>query len=366
MIKKIVLTGGPCGGKTTSIQKIVENFTELGYKVIVVPEAATLIINMGIKPFGENALSSFEFQKLILSTVSYLESIAMNAAKSSSTDTLIICDRGALDSKAYIDKKGFKKLLKHFDKKELDYMNEYDLVLHLRTAALGKEEFYTLDNNGARTETKEQARVKDNLTLNSWLGHPKLKIIGNESNFDEKQNRVIYEIYNILNKPYPIQRQFKYLVSHIDIDKLLNIKEIVKLELEQYISIINNTELIYRKTIKNNEKSYKIITKIDTNINNERIIKEKMISENEYYLNMPNDTELIKKVRYCFEYKNQYFRLDIFNNGLKILEIEETNKTKKINIPEFIKIDREVTNDIEYRNSSIYRKNKVKKLKQTN
>lgn len=37
-IKKIVLTGGPCGGKTTSIQKIVEEFEEKNYKVIVVPE----------------------------------------------------------------------------------------------------------------------------------------------------------------------------------------------------------------------------------------------------------------------------------------------------------------------------------------
>ena len=39
-------------------------------------------------------------------------------------------------------------------------MNRYDLVIHLRTAALGKEEFYTLDNNSARTETAEKEKRK--------------------------------------------------------------------------------------------------------------------------------------------------------------------------------------------------------------
>ena len=52
MYKKIVLTGGPCSGKTTSIQKIEEEFTQLGYKVIIVPEAAPILINSGIRPFG--------------------------------------------------------------------------------------------------------------------------------------------------------------------------------------------------------------------------------------------------------------------------------------------------------------------------
>lgn len=46
-IKRIVLTGGPCGGKTTSIEKIVEKFEELNYKVFVVPEAATLLKKYG-------------------------------------------------------------------------------------------------------------------------------------------------------------------------------------------------------------------------------------------------------------------------------------------------------------------------------
>ena len=37
-IKKIVLTGGPCAGKTTALVKIVEYFSGMGYKVFTVPE----------------------------------------------------------------------------------------------------------------------------------------------------------------------------------------------------------------------------------------------------------------------------------------------------------------------------------------
>jgi len=38
---RILLTGGPCAGKTTAIADITQDLTQLGYKVLVVPEAAT-------------------------------------------------------------------------------------------------------------------------------------------------------------------------------------------------------------------------------------------------------------------------------------------------------------------------------------
>ena len=362
-IKKIALTGGPCGGKTTSIQKIVEEFSEKGYQVIVVPEAATLLINMGIKPFGENALSSFEFQKLILEMSDKLEKVAYNTALQSTSNTIIVCDRGALDSKAYIDKEGYKALLKFFNVKEADLMKKYDLVIHLRTAALGKEEFYTLENNGAITETIEQAREKDLLTLNAWLGHPKLRIIGNDTDFDGKINNVISEIYAILDKPYPIQRQYKYLVNEVD-SLILSGTSYIKQDIEQYVISYEGKEVILRKTIKDDEVSYTAITKVDTNINNERITTKKMISDKDYYDLIPANEKPIKKERYCFEYQDQYFRLDAFEDGLSILELEETNKTKQVKIPDYIVVGKNITTDKDYRNSSIYNRinNKVKHL----
>ena len=40
---KIALTGGPCAGKTTALAEIKDDLTMLNYKVLLVPEAATLI-----------------------------------------------------------------------------------------------------------------------------------------------------------------------------------------------------------------------------------------------------------------------------------------------------------------------------------
>lgn len=51
--------------KTTSLAAIKENLKEKGYHVIVVPEAATILINSGIKPFGVNKMSMYNFQNML-------------------------------------------------------------------------------------------------------------------------------------------------------------------------------------------------------------------------------------------------------------------------------------------------------------
>ena len=50
-ISKIVLTGGPCAGKTTGMSWIIDNFTKRGYKVLVVAETATELIEGGAYPW---------------------------------------------------------------------------------------------------------------------------------------------------------------------------------------------------------------------------------------------------------------------------------------------------------------------------
>ena len=353
--KKIVLTGGPCAGKTTALTKIEKEFTEKGYQILMVPEAATILINSGIRPFGQYKLRTIDFQRQVIKLQLTLEEMAEEVAKSTNGKTIIICDRGILDDKAYVTKEEWQQLLSEFQTTDLKLMNRYHLIIHLRTAALGKEEFYTLDNNGARTETKEEARVQDKKTLDAWLGHEKLVIVGNETSFEEKQEKVIREIYHILSKPYPIQIQRKYLVESINLDKIES-RKLVKLNIEQYMMKSGSVEYIYRKTEKENDVKYTVITKIDTEINNERITTERQISEEEYLRYYDEERTPIRKTRYCFEYKNQYFRLDIFETGLKMLEIEPTSPNHEIIMPDFIEIEKEVTNDKNYRNGAIYRK----------
>jgi hypothetical protein len=47
-IWKLVLTGGPCGGKTTGQTRLSTFFENLGWKVDRVPEMATILIPGGV------------------------------------------------------------------------------------------------------------------------------------------------------------------------------------------------------------------------------------------------------------------------------------------------------------------------------
>ena len=59
-----------------------------------------------------------------------------------------------------------------------------------------------------------------------------------------------------------------------------------------------------------------------------------------------------------FTYKNQYYKLDVFEEpkGLAILETELTNKSKEVIIPDFLSVTKDITEDVEYRNINLYRK----------
>ncbi len=47
-ITKIVITGGPCAGKTTAMSRLMEDFTEREFRVLCAPEAATILVSCGV------------------------------------------------------------------------------------------------------------------------------------------------------------------------------------------------------------------------------------------------------------------------------------------------------------------------------
>ena len=72
---KVVLTGGPCAGKSTGISKVSKHLRELGYTVYIVEESATKLINQGIKPFGNNKIDMLTFQEMVLNQQMAMEKI---------------------------------------------------------------------------------------------------------------------------------------------------------------------------------------------------------------------------------------------------------------------------------------------------
>ena len=79
---------------------------------------------------------------------------------------------------------------------------------------------------------------------------------------------------------------------------------------------------------------------------------------------MEADTSMhqIRKTRYCLTYKSQYFEIDVypFWKDRAIVEIELLSEKEEIQIPKFLKVIKEVTDDESYKNSALAKKREVK------
>jgi hypothetical protein len=58
---------------------------------------------------------------------------------------------------------------------------------------------YTLDNNGARIETLEEAVVQEACTLRAWEGHSNRVIVGSDQGVDMKIDHALAALSNALN-----------------------------------------------------------------------------------------------------------------------------------------------------------------------
>jgi len=126
----------------------------------------------------------------------------MQIAMASDGESVLLCDRGLLDISAYIPQDLWLALLEERAMDNAQALGSYDAVVHLVTAADGAEEFYTTANNGARTETAEQARHLDALVHKAWSSHKAHFTIDNsgQGGFPEKQQRVIDTIMQVVGR----------------------------------------------------------------------------------------------------------------------------------------------------------------------
>lgn len=356
-ITKIVITGGPCAGKSTAMSWVQNAFTQMGYTVLFVPETATELITGGVAPWtcGTNG----EYQKCQLRLQLDKEKVFEQAANTMDLNkVLIVCDRGALDNKAYMNDLEFAQALEYLKTNEIELRDHYDAVFHLVTAAKGAEEYYTTANNTARTETVEEAAVLDDKLISAWTGHPHFRVIDNTTNFEDKMKRLIAEISSFLGEPEPFEIERKFLIEYPDIKWLDSLTNCQRIEIIQtYLKSDSDEEVrvrqrgfdghyIYFQTIKRKVSEIK------------RVEIERRLSESEYIrllMNVDTTRRQIRKDRYCLTYENQYFEIDVypFWNDKAIAEIELSDENAEIKFPKQIKVIKEVTDDESYKNASL-------------
>lgn len=356
-ITKIVITGGPCAGKSTAMSRIQTAFTQLGYTVLFVSETATELINGGVAPWTCGTNAEYQECQLILQIAK--EKTFERAAKTMPSDKiLIVCDRGTLDNKAYMTDEEFGNAISEVGLSEVEARDSYDAVFHLVTAAKGAAEFYTTENNAARTETPEQAAILDDKLISAWTGHPHFRVIDNSSDFNDKMRRLIAEISTFLGEPEPFETERKFLIEYPDIKWLENNPTCQRIEIIQtYLKSENGDEIRVRQRGYDGNYIYFKTTKRKVS-ELKRVEIERRLTKEEYLnLLMESDTEKrqIRKTRYCLTYENQYFEIDVypFWSDKAVMEIELSDENAKITFPEKIKVIKEVTDDEAYKNASL-------------
>ena len=356
-VTKIVITGGPCAGKTTAMSRIQNVFTEKGYRVLFVPETATELITGGVAPWTLEENTDYQECQMLLQAEK--EKIFEKAAGKVKEDrVLIVCDRGMLDNRAYMKESEFQKVLKKLGANETELRDGYDAVFHLVTAAKGAEEFYTTANNSARTETAEEAAALDDRLIAAWTGHPHFRVIDNSSDFEDKMKRLVAEISAFLGEPEPFEIERKYLIEYPDIRWLESLPNCRKVEIIQtYLKSETGDEVRVRQ--RGADGHYVYYQTVKRRVDDIRRVEiERRLSEREYLtllMNADPERRPVRKDRYCLTHESSYFEIDVypFWNDRAVMEIELGSEDEEIVFPEGIKIIREVTGEEAYKNASI-------------
>lgn len=186
---RIVLTGGPGGGKTTAADLYRR---EIGDSVVVVPESATLLYSGGFPRAGVNGVRRAT-QKAIYHVQRNLE----DAQAANYKSRVLLCDRGTVDGAIYWpdEPPDFFTTLETSLEKELA---RYDAVIFFETAAVGGVSIE--GGNPIRIESNEEAIQLDRKLKALWSQHPRFIFVPHNPSFIKKIYTGLEDLTKIINE----------------------------------------------------------------------------------------------------------------------------------------------------------------------
>jgi len=173
---RIVLTGGPGGGKTTAADLFRR---EIGEKVVIVPETATMLFTGGFPRAGEPKARAAT-QRAIFHAQVALEDIqgALFPGR------VLLCDRGTIDGAAFWPEEATQGFFDILGTSLGEQLTRYDAVLFFESAAVG--DISIEGGNPARTESNEEARHLDMRLRELWSAHPAFHFVPHSASFFAK------------------------------------------------------------------------------------------------------------------------------------------------------------------------------------
>lgn len=172
---RIVLTGGPGGGKTTAADLFRR---EIGERVVIVPEAGTLVFAGGF-PRAKERAAVIAAQKAIFHVQRNLEDVQSVLFPG----RILLCDRGTVDGAAYWpgDTGEFFDMLGTSLETELE---RYDAVIFFESAAVGGMSIE--GGNPVRNESLREAAALDRKLRSLWSRHPRFVLVPHNPSFFKK------------------------------------------------------------------------------------------------------------------------------------------------------------------------------------
>ncbi len=361
------LTGGPGGGKSTSKESLTAVLTNHGVLPFFIPEAATILFGSGVQI---ETIGSLEFQRQILRRQLWEEQYFRELAAMHRGKRIIFADRGCLDGRAYVNGNIAyfeREVAQHVDPNlTVDaMMARYENVFHIQSPAVDAPEVYDgiRHNNPARQETAQEAAARDRATLNAWLGHEHMHIISNRHNsqnidFPTKMKKLHQAVFYAMGIPQPIEREHKFLVSEVQLSML---SEAVAVQITQHY-LMSEPGVERRVRARNyigttTDQAIYFYTEKRDYAPGERYELEYAIDAAEYRLLLQTADPTLKpiqKKRLSFAWDGRYYQLDFFEDmRLAILEVELSEANDTVDIPPFIRITKDVTDNKDYRNYAI-------------
>ncbi len=172
---RIVLTGGPGGGKTTAADLFRR---EIGESVVIVPEAATILFQGGFPRSRELAAGTFA-QTAIFHVQRNLEDVQASLFPGRT----LLCDRGTVDGAAYWPS-GDGDFFDAAGTTLAAELKRYDAVIFFETAAIGGTSIE--GGNPVRNESLAEAIELDARLRKLWSQHPRFTLVPHNASFFKK------------------------------------------------------------------------------------------------------------------------------------------------------------------------------------
>tara|TARA_B100001248_G_C27396696_1_gene466080 strand:- start:2327 stop:2923 length:597 start_codon:yes stop_codon:yes gene_type:complete len=189
---RIVLTGGPGGGKTTAADLIRR---ELGEKIVVVPEAATMLFSGGF-PRADLCDQKAEIaaQKAIFHVQQNIEDVvhAMYPGR------VLLCDRGTVDGAAYWPNGNGEDFFQAMHTSHEGELSRYDAVIFFETAAKGGISIEM--GNPIRNEDNLRAVELDKKLQSYWSKHKNFVFVKHQTSFIKKLQCAIQALEKTIEK----------------------------------------------------------------------------------------------------------------------------------------------------------------------